>query len=94
MTKVELIINILKYLIPTFLLPIVTGIIAMLLDRRPIKPMLKGLLCYPLFMGTWLLINFKCLFKRETSWEKINHLRNIKISDVEETEKSEITEKV
>ena len=45
-------------------------------------------------MGTWLLINFKCLFKRETSWEKINHLRNIKISDVEETEKSEVTEKV
>lgn len=87
MTKAELIINILRYLIPTFLLPIGTALIAMLLDRRPIKPMVKGLACYPLFMGSWLLINFKCLFKRETTWEKITHARNIKIGDVgEETE--------
>ena len=81
MTDEELVLNILRFLIPTFLLPIGTAAIAMLLDRRPIKPMLKGLLCYPLFMGSWLLINFKCLFKRETTWEKINHVRNIKIGD-------------
>lgn len=81
MTETELIINIFRYLIPTFLLPIGTAVIAMYLDRRPIKPMIKGLLCYPLFMGSWLLINFKCLFKRETTWEKINHVRDIKIAD-------------
>ena len=92
MTQAELILNIIRYLVPTFLLPIVTAAIAMYLDGRSIKPMLKGLACYPLFMGSWLLINFKCLFKRETTWEKINHLRSIKISDVEET--SKIVEKV
>ena len=81
MTETELIINIFRYLIPTFLLPIGTAVIAMYLDRRPIKPMIKGLLCYPLFMGSWLLINFKCLFKRETTWEKINQVRDIKIAD-------------
>ncbi len=81
MTQEELIINLMKYLIPTFLFPIITGIIAMYLDRRPIKPMIKGLIFYPLFMGSWLLINFKCLFKRETSWEKINHVRNIKMAE-------------
>ena len=83
MTKAELIINILRYLIPTFLFPIITALIAMLLDGRPIKPMLKGLLCYPLFMGSWILINLKCLFKRETTWEKINHVRDIKIADTQ-----------
>ena len=94
MTETELIINILRYLVPTFLLPIGTALIVMLLDRRPIKPMLKGLACYPLFMGSWLLINFKCLFKRETTWEKINHVRNIKIGEVEEEpETVEILEK-
>ena len=81
MTQSELIINIIRYLVPTFLLPIGTAAIAMFLDRRPIKPMLKGLACYPLFMGSWLLINFKCLFKRETTWEKINHVRDIKIAE-------------
>ncbi len=83
MTKAELIINILRYVIPTFLLPIATSLIAMLLDKRPIKPMLKGLACYPLFMGSWILINLKCLFKRETSWEKINHVRSIKMLNTE-----------
>lgn len=92
MTETELILNLLRYLIPTFLLPIGTAVIAMVLDKRPIKPMLKGLLCYPLFMGSWILINFKCLFKRETTWEKINHVRDIKIAEVSET--SEVVEKI
>ena len=81
MTQAELITNIIRYLVPTFLLPIGTAAIAMFLDKRPIKPMLKGLACYPLFMGSWLLINFKCLFKRNTTWEKINHVRDIKIAE-------------
>lgn len=82
MTATELAINCLRYFIPTFLLPIGTAIVIMLLDRKPIRPMWKGLICYPLFLGSWLLINFKCLFKRETDWEKIDHVRDIKINDV------------
>ena len=81
-TTTELLVNILRYLIPTFLLPIGTAILIMILDKKPIKPMIKGLLCYPLFLGSWLLINFKCLFKRETNWDKIEHVRNIKINEV------------
>lgn len=81
-TTVDLVMNILRYLIPTFLLPIGTALMIMLLDKKPIKPMWKGLLCYPLFLGSWLIINFKCLFKRETNWEKIEHVRDIKINDV------------
>ncbi|MBR3002965.1 MAG: glycosyltransferase family 2 protein [Clostridia bacterium] len=86
MTTVELIDNLVRYVVPTFFLPIFTAVIVMALDKRPIKPMIKGLLCYPMFLGSWLLINFKCLFKRETTWEKINHVRSIKISEVSETE--------
>ena len=82
MTNVELIINILRYVIPTFLLPIGTAVLIMWLDKRPIKPMIKGLLCYPLFLGSWLLINFKCLFKRDTTWDKIEHVRKIDIQEV------------
>ena len=82
MTLAELGINILRYLIPTFIFPILTAILIIMLDKKPIKPMIKGLLFYPLFLGSWLLINFKCLFKRETSWEKIEHVRDIKINEV------------
>ena len=92
MTQTELIINILRYLVPTFVFPSLTAAFVMYLDGKPIKPMIKGFFTYPLFMGSWLLINFKCLFKRETTWEKIDHVRDIKIDDVSEQEQS--TEKI
>ena len=91
MTTKELVDSYIRYLIPTFLLPIGTAVIIMLLDKRPIKPMIKGLLCYPLFLASWILINFKCLFKRDTTWEKIKHVRSIKINEVS---KVNIDEKV
>ena len=84
MTNIELIYNIMRYLIPTLLLPIVTSLLVMILEKKPIKSMIKGLICYPAFMGTWVLINIKCLFKRETTWEKIEHVRSIKIGEVKE----------
>ena len=84
MTNWEFFLNILNYLIPTLLLPSATAVLVMLLEKKPIKPMIKGILCYPLFMGSWVIINIKCLFKRDTSWEKINHVRDIKIAEVKE----------
>ena len=84
MTIGDLIFNVVRYLVPTLFLPIGTALLAMFLDKKPIKPMIKGLLCYPAFMGTWVIINVKCLFKRETTWEKIDHVRSIKIAEVKE----------
>ena len=55
----ELLINLLRYLIPTFIFPILTAILIMKIDKKPIRPMIKGLIFYPLFLGSWLLINFK-----------------------------------
>jgi len=82
MSEIDLIGNILRYVVPTFLLPIGTGIMIMILEKKPIRPMLKGLVFYPLFLGSWLAINFKCLFKRDTKWEKIEHVRDIEIHEV------------
>ena len=86
MTNIDFIANISRYIVPTLFLPSLTAIAAMILDKKPIKPMIKGLIAYPMFMGSWLLINFKCLFKKETTWEKISHVRNIKIAEVRDIE--------
>ena len=64
MTLAGLIFNYAKYLIATFIIPPLTAILTLLLDKRPIKPMLKGVLCYPLFLGSWILINIKALIQR------------------------------
>ena len=82
MTFNDLLYNYGKYLFVTFIMPIVVATIIMALDRRPIKPMIKGLLMYPIFMGSWILINIKCIIKPETKWKKINHVRDVKINEV------------
>lgn len=82
MTTTELVINLLRYLVPTLGFPILSAVFTMYLEKKPIKPMAKWLIYYPLFMGSWLVINFKCLFKRNTEWEKIDHVRDIKIKEI------------
>ena len=82
MTALDLVLSVLMYLVPTFLVPILVAVIIMKLDGKPIKPMAKGLICYPIFLGSWIAINVKCLFKQDTTWEKIDHVRDIKINEV------------
>ncbi len=81
MTAMDLIWQYVKYLVCTFIIPIFTGVLTLVLDKRPIKPMIKGLLMYPIFMGSWILINVKCLFKQDVNWVKIQHVRSIAIED-------------
>ena len=82
MTFIDLVWNFGRYLIATFILPVVMGTAIMALEKKPIKPMLRGILCYPFFMGSWILINIKCLIKPNTKWEKIQHVRDINIKEV------------
>ncbi|MCI8641579.1 MAG: glycosyltransferase family 2 protein [Clostridia bacterium] len=90
MTRLELFKNLLMYLVPTFVLPSLTAALVMYIDGKPLKPMLKGFFTYPLFMGSWIVINIKCLFKRQTNWEKITHNRDIKINEVIDTNIQEV----
>ena len=82
MTLLSLVINTLNYLLGTFLLPPLSALLILIIDKRPIKPMIKGLLCYPLFLGSWILINLKALIKPNTKWEKIEHTRDIKVDEI------------
>ena len=78
----ELMWNVGKFLFTTFLMPVVTGVAIMALEKKPIKPMFKAIVMYPVFMGSWILINIKCLIKPNTKWEKIEHVRDINIQEV------------
>ena len=82
MTGTDFAIQMLKYIVPTVLVLPFMGLVVLYIEKKPIKPMIKGLITYPLFMGSWLLINIKCLFKRDTEWKKIDHSNSKKIEDV------------
>ena len=85
MAVTDLMWNIGKFLFTTFLMPVVTGVAIMALEKKPIKPMLKSIIMYPVFMGSWIVINIKCLIKPNTKWEKIEHVRDINIKEVTST---------
>lgn len=82
MTLSEFVIQAMGYIIPTVLLLPFMGIVVMYLEKKPIRPMIKGLILYPVFMGSWLLINIKCLFVRNTEWKKIDHVNDKKIEEI------------
>ena len=81
-TGSEIIMGLARSAIQAYFLSIALGLSMMFLEKKPIKKMIKGLITYPIFLFTWLLINAKCLVKRQTVWEKIEHVRSIKIGDV------------
>ena len=51
MTVLDFTIQMLKYIIPTLLVLPFMGLVVLYLEKKPIKPMIKGLLTYPIFMG-------------------------------------------
>lgn len=83
MDSIDFLIQILKYVVPTVLVLPFMGFVVMYLEKKKIRPMLKGLFLFPVFMGSWLLINVKCLFKRDTEWKKIEHNNNKKIDEIQ-----------
>ena len=82
MTAGMLIFNYLKYIVATFIAPMFTAILIMIIEKKPIRKMIKGILAYPIFLGSWILINIKCIIKPDTKWEKIEHKRNNTIDNV------------
>ena len=82
MTVSLLILNILKYLMASFVMTPLAGLFTLILDKRKVRPMIKGLICYPLFLGSWVLINIKALIKPETTWEKIDHVRSVDVKEL------------
>jgi len=82
MSGIELIFNYLKFGLTTFVVPMLTSLFILKLEHKPIKPMIRGVFMFPIFMGSWMLINLKCLVKQDVAWEQIKHNKNIKLKDL------------
>lgn len=80
----ELLVNYLRYILPTFVLPIFIAYIVVKLQKKEVKPMLKAILMFPIFMGSWILINLKSLIKPNKKWDKIEHKHALSIEEAQE----------
>lgn len=51
-------------------------------NKKNVKNFLSGIVLFPLFILTWLPINFVILLKKEIAWEHIEHKSSIKIEEM------------
>ncbi len=76
MTFGLMMLNIIGYLLLAYLLLVFIAVVTLLIEKRSIKKMLKGIITYPIFMASWVFVNFVSLFKKDVKWDKIEHGQN------------------
>lgn len=84
MTFWKMLISVISMLFAGYMAYMLSGVVVLLMDRRPIKRMWKGILLYPFFMASWAILNFICLFRKDVKWEKIEHVKDVSIEEITE----------
>jgi hypothetical protein len=75
-------INYLRYIFATFITPMLSAIGIILLEGKKLKPMWKAILMYPIFMGSWIVINIKSILFPNKKWDKITHSQSVGIDEI------------
>ncbi|NTV91287.1 MAG: glycosyltransferase family 2 protein [Clostridiales bacterium] len=55
--------------------------IAVILEKKGIWKMFKGIMTFWILVVSWIPINIICIFKKSTEWKQIEHTRKLTISD-------------
>lgn len=79
--------GILSRIMPGLALSVLTAFFGALLavtaNGKPLRPMLRGMAGYWVFLLSWLPINLLCLVKKTTRWEAIPHTRALSLSQLD-----------
>ena len=68
--------------IASYVLTVAFSIIIVMMLKKKVLPLLKGILFFPLFIFSWVPINIYCLIKKQDTWEEIKHSKNVTIDDL------------
>ncbi len=77
------------YIVVSYLAMIVVSSIITKFAKKEIRKNIKGILLLPVFIFSWIPINFEAVLKKQVKWESIEHSRIISIENA--MEKREIT---
>lgn len=66
----------------SFVGTVVLAVTVILLERKPLLAMGKGVLGYWLFIMSWIPINIYALYKRNLEWKAIPHTCNIRLEQM------------
>nr|WP_162990796.1 glycosyltransferase family 2 protein [Maliibacterium massiliense] len=82
--------QIVQYFMPTlqflgtmYIAPMAQAVATVLLEKKPLKSVWKGIATYPVFIISWAFINFTALFVRRPQWKPIPHVRAVDVEDIQ-----------
>lgn len=78
----ESIITSIIFSIAMYLAQVILSTFVILINKKPLKKYLSGILLFPVFIITWLPINVIILFQKNIKWKHIPHNKNITIDEV------------
>ncbi len=61
---------------------ILQALAVVLIERKGVKNLIKGILTYPIFMMSWCAINIFAIFNTKIEWKQISHVRSVNIKDM------------
>lgn len=60
------------------------AILVLWMGKKPIKPMWKAILYYPIFLLSWMAINFVGLYYQSKVWKPIDHTKEMGIEQIKQ----------
>ena len=66
----------------SFVGTVLLALAVIVLERKPVLAMAKGVLAYWLFILSWVPINVYCLFKPNLEWKAIRHTRSVRLTQM------------
>lgn len=66
----------------SYLMSTIIAFIAVILEKKGMRKMIRGILTSWVFIASWMPINIVCLFLRSTDWKQIEHSRKLSLSDI------------
>jgi cellulose synthase/poly-beta-1,6-N-acetylglucosamine synthase-like glycosyltransferase len=71
-----------SWLCVVVLIPMFQSSMVVLVEKKNIKAVWKGILTYPAFLLSWVLINVAAFFNTKMEWKQISHVRSVKIEEI------------
>ena len=62
------------------------ALLAVLINRKPVRKMLPAMAWYWIFVMSWIPINLACLVKKSTVWEAIPHTKAIRLFQLKQAD--------
>lgn len=65
-----------------FILAMLQALAVVIIEKKGVKKMVKGIVMYPVFLISWFFINILAIFNTKLEWKQISHVRSVDIKEI------------